>query len=305
MHPSLPLDPQDLLEQYGGSTPEPRLQDARVGPFMSAGAIAIAGIAVSVASGSLTGGALSLAGIPLLAGAAELLARVVHRHAHRAWQARQGTVDWRRVHERVVGELRASIERSRHALFGPRSELLTRRTQLEAGLRDARQSTAFWDEAAARDSATEMDRERLRQAIDLEQKLNAAVERLEERQHRLSEFLEQCVAKASELDFARRKLEESRRLASIADAASELIEGTEDEIDTFGQEFLADAAAAFGALGGLERLHLAESASDVPIDSIEAVADRIVESEAEEVRALGALVESLGQTDHGDDQSDP
>lgn len=305
MHPSLPLDPQDLLEQYGGSTPEPRLQDARVGPFMSAGAIAIAGIAVSVASGSLTGGALSLVGIPLLAGAAELLARVVHRHAHRAWQARRGTVDWRRVHERVVGEFRASIERSRHALFGPRSELLTRRAQLEAGLRDARQSTAFWDEAAARDSATEMDRERLRQAVDLEQKLNAAVERLEERQHRLSEFLEQCVAKASELDFARRKLEESRRLASIADTASELIEGTEDEIDTFGQDFLADAAAAFGALGGLERLHLAESASDMPIDSIEAVADRIVESEAEEVRALGALVESLGQTGHGDDRSDP
>ena len=108
MHPSLPLDPQDLLEQYGGSSPEPRLRDARVGPFMSAGAIIIAGIAVSVASGSLIGGLFSLVAIPLLAGAAELLARTAHRHTHAAWEARRGTVDWRRVHERFPSDPEAA-----------------------------------------------------------------------------------------------------------------------------------------------------------------------------------------------------
>jgi hypothetical protein len=266
---------------------------------MSATVLWVTASIFSWQSSVLAGLLVGVGGLPVAALAAEMLARLVHRHATTAWQKSKDGVDWIRVHHRVVTEFRASVERSRISLLAPSSSLAAHRRQLQQGLHDARRSTEFWRKAVTEEPSSETNRAQLQTAEDLEGKLVSAVERLDQRNERVSAFLARCEEKARALEFSKRKLAETRRRASIADRTSNVIASTDDALGRLGQEFLTEAASAFGALGGLERLHMTEMAGDMSLDSIEVVAEQIVRSAGEEERVLLELARDLGGTDAG------
>lgn len=292
-----PLDPQDLLQRYAHASPEPRLREARIGPYLICATVWISSVVLVGGPGSLLGLLLIPAGLAAAVGAAELLARVFHQHAHSAWLEAGATVNWVKVHERVVTELKASIQRSRTALLAPNSKMAAHRLQLEQGADEANRSVTFWRDAVEGEPDSAANKAQLDTAVELERKLRDAVQRLDERKERMTAFLNQCEVKADALEFSRRKLEESNKLASLADRTPNVIADAEAALDRLGREFLDDAIHAFTALGGLERFHLTEVAGDLPLASIEDVADEIVRSSQREEEVFEELARELGQSD--------
>jgi hypothetical protein len=221
----------------------------------------------------------------------ELTARAVGQRRMRQFRRSLTRTPWV-LYGEVADRFRRKIEMQRRRALGPDSTWQRARQPLLEASAEAQRAVAYWRERSKQEDG-EVVRTQLHTAQRLAEKFSEALGELDRRSEVLQRFFHDCEAKLAVLERGRRDVEESRRLADLSERAEEVVEDASRVLGSVARDVLSEAVRVGRALGAMERLGIKDSAGDLPLDRIESVADRILESAAQEHRALDELADQL------------